>query len=101
VALFRQHSFIASGISSLCWRGDELVDWVSGGRAFALDGTEQRSGVYYAYSFDAAKASPDGRLTCRQQRENRNAMPENFYDSIGVKEIFHLNLWHMQTNRPS
>lgn len=58
--LFKQSSFIATGIWSLCWRGDELVDWVGGGRAFALDGTERRSTVYYGYRFDAATASPDG-----------------------------------------
>jgi hypothetical protein len=59
MAPFRQSSFRASGIRSLCWRGDELVDWV-GGRAFALDGTEGRASVDYAYHFDAATASPDG-----------------------------------------
>ena len=51
MAPFRQYSFSATGIRSLCWRGDELVDWVGGGRALALDGTERRAPVYYAYHF--------------------------------------------------
>ena len=56
------HSFPAKGIRSLCWRGDELIDWVGGGRRFALDGAEHRAAVYYSYVFDAAIASPDGRF---------------------------------------
>lgn len=59
---FVTRSFVAKGIRSLCWRGDELVDWVGGGRRFALDGAEHRATVYYAYRFDAATASPDGRF---------------------------------------
>jgi hypothetical protein len=69
MALFRQHSFPATGIRSLCWRGDELVDWVGGGRAFALDGTEQRASVSYGYRrFDAATASRDGRVAVIYER---------------------------------
>jgi hypothetical protein len=65
---FKQHSFSATGIRSLCWRGDDLVDWVGGGRAFALDGTETPRHVYYAYRFDAATASPDGRTAVIYER---------------------------------
>lgn len=46
---------------SLCWRGDELVDWVSGGRSFALDGRITESRVSYSYRFDNAVMSQDGR----------------------------------------
>lgn len=59
--LFTEHQFAAKGIRSLCWRGDELVDWVSGGNSYSLDGTEHEARVNYAYHFDAATASPDGR----------------------------------------
>jgi hypothetical protein len=62
MALFTQFSFNAAGIRSLCWRGDQLIDWVSGGRVFAADGTEQPAKVRYAYRFDTATASPDGRF---------------------------------------
>src|SRR5262249_14918529 len=68
MALFKQSSFTATGINSLCWRADELVDWVGGGRAFALDGTERSTSVYYAYRFDAATASPDGRFAVIYER---------------------------------
>lgn len=57
----KERAFIAKGVQSLSWRGDELVDWVGGGRAFALDGTESRGRVNYAYRFDAAITSADGR----------------------------------------
>jgi len=65
---FRQYSFAASGIRSLCWRGDELVDWVGGGRTIALDGTERRASVSYADHFDAATASRDGRFAVIYER---------------------------------
>jgi hypothetical protein len=46
-----------------------LVDWISGGRAFALDGTERRGvGHYGYYRFDAATASPDGRFAVIYER---------------------------------
>ena len=60
MSLFTQSSFRATGIRSLCWRGDQLVDWVGGGRTFASDGTERPARVKYSYRFDAATASPDG-----------------------------------------
>jgi hypothetical protein len=68
MALFRQSTFNATGIRSLCWRGDELVDWVGGGRAFTADGTERPAKVNYGYRFDAATASPDGRLVVIHER---------------------------------
>lgn len=70
MALFTQSSFKAAGIRSLCWRGDQLVDWVDGGRAFAADGTEQlaKVRVRWGYRFDAATASPDGRFAVIYER---------------------------------
>lgn len=68
MALFTQSSFSAKGIRSLCWRGDELVDWVGGERVFASDGTERRARVNYAYRFDAVTASPDGRFAVIYER---------------------------------
>jgi hypothetical protein len=62
MALFKQFSFNATDVRSLCWRGDQLIDWVGGGRVFAADGTEHPSNIRYAYGFDAATASPDGRF---------------------------------------
>lgn len=48
---------------SLVWEGDELVDWVGGGRRWRADGTEQSAGVNYAYPFDHAVGSPSGRFS--------------------------------------
>jgi hypothetical protein len=50
----------APGIRSLQWRGDDLVDWVDGGRVVRLDGTTKNRGVLYAFRFDAAVTSPCG-----------------------------------------
>jgi hypothetical protein len=68
MALFTQSSFTATGIQSLCWRGDELIDWVGGGRTFTTDGTERSARVIYGYRFDAATASPDGRFAVIYER---------------------------------
>ena len=68
MAPFTQYEFNAAGVRSLCWRGDELVDWVGGGRAFASDGTERPARVRYSYRFDAATASPDGRFAVIYER---------------------------------
>ena len=68
MALFTQTSFSATGVQSLCWRGDDLVDWVGGGRVFASDGTERPARGRYGYRFDAATASPDGRFAVIYER---------------------------------
>jgi hypothetical protein len=68
MALFTQYEFSAAGVRSLCWRGDELVDWVGGGRVFTPGGTEKPAKVRYAYRFDAATASPDGRFAVIYER---------------------------------
>lgn len=68
------YSFRAPEVRSLCWRGDELVDWVGGGRSFLLDGTERRAPVRYAYRFDAATASPDGRYAVIYERFGTKAL---------------------------
>lgn len=49
--------------SSLAWQGDDLVDWVDGGRRWLPDGTEIPAAVRYAYGFDRAVASPSGRYS--------------------------------------
>jgi hypothetical protein len=74
MALFTQYGFAAANIRSLCWRGDQLVDWVSGCRAFSLDGAEQGAAVHYAYRFDAATASPDGRFAVIYERQGTKGL---------------------------
>lgn len=70
----KQHRFSAKGVRSLAWRGDELVDWVGGGRAFKLDGAEVRAQAYYAYRFDSAIASPDGRYAVLYEKLGTKAL---------------------------
>jgi hypothetical protein len=50
-------------VSSLCWSGDALVDPVGGLVRYALDGTSFDPCVRYAYRFDRAVMSPDGRYS--------------------------------------
>jgi hypothetical protein len=85
MALFNQSSFTATGIRSLCWRGEELVDWVGGCRAFALDGRERPSPVHYAYRFDAATASPDGRYAVIYERLGTKGLL--LHDGKCIREI--------------
>ncbi len=40
-------------VRSLCWRGDELIDW-AGSERYQLDGTSSGLGAIYAYRFDHA-----------------------------------------------
>jgi len=47
-------------VRSLCWHGDELVDWAGGGARFGLDGSMVRAGINWAYRFDNAITSRDG-----------------------------------------
>ncbi|HEX8702914.1 MAG TPA: hypothetical protein VF815_29025 [Myxococcaceae bacterium] len=53
---------------SLCWAGDSLIDWVNGGIQHHLDGSTSDPCVRYAYRFDAAVMSPDGRYAVLYER---------------------------------
>src|SRR5262249_41385425 len=64
----------ASHVSSLVWQGDTLVDWVHGGRVFHLDGTCQEPRIHWAFLFDAACATPDGRFAVIYQRCGTKAL---------------------------
>ncbi|ATB27025.1 hypothetical protein [Melittangium boletus] len=59
---------------SLCWSGDALVDWVSGGLRHGLDGETLDPHVRYGYRFDAAVMSPDGRYTVLHERLGTKAL---------------------------
>src|SRR5688572_248076 len=48
-------------VQSLCWQGDDLVDWVHRGVSYRLDGTSSGPHPTYGYRFDKAVAFPDGR----------------------------------------
>lgn len=58
----------ANDVRSLVWSGDELVDWAGGGARYGLDGSTRRSSVNYAYRFDTAVTSNDGRFSVIYER---------------------------------
>lgn len=65
------HKVLKTGgvpVRSLVWVGDELIDWVLGGTRFGLDGSVHRAGVSYAYRFDAAVATRDGKFAVIYER---------------------------------
>ena len=58
----------AAGVRSLCWRRDELVDWVSGGAVHRLDGTRMPPVYAYSYRFDSAQMAPSGSFAFLYER---------------------------------
>jgi hypothetical protein len=64
----------AKNIRSLCFRGDQLVDWVGGARVFTLDGVEHRAGINFAFRFDATISSNDGRYAVIYERLGTKAL---------------------------
>lgn len=50
----------AKNVRSLCWHGEELVDWVGGGNRYCLNGSTIRRYVNYPYRFNRSVVSPDG-----------------------------------------
>lgn len=66
---------LPSAARSLCWEGDSLVDWSSGGRRLGLDGTVTYRGEGLSYSrFDAAVATPDGRSAVVYERRGTKGL---------------------------
>ena len=55
-----QHKITASGVRSLIWEGDSLIDWVSGGARYSLDGSTESRDFEYDDKFDSAISSPSG-----------------------------------------
>lgn len=74
-------------VQSLCWEGDDLVDWVRGGTRYALDGTIEVAHRSMGYRFDRAVAFPDGRYAV-------------IYEQLGTKGVI-LKEWNVvrQINR--
>ena len=50
----------ADRVRSLSWQGDDLVDWVSGGLVYSLNGETKKRNVNYAYPFNSAVVSSSG-----------------------------------------
>lgn len=50
----------ADKVTSLSWQNDSLIDWVSGGKCYHLNGEIDRPFVRYSYPFDSVVVSPSG-----------------------------------------
>jgi hypothetical protein len=61
-------------IKSLSWCGDELVDIAGGYARYRLDGTVESNRVNYAFSFDQAVTSRDGKYAI-------------IYENLGTKGV--------------
>ncbi|RKG52844.1 hypothetical protein D7X30_33040 [Corallococcus sp. AB011P] len=70
----RQNLKTPGAVSSLCWSGDALVDPVGGLVRYHLDGSTFDPHIRYAYRFDRAVMSPDGRYCV-------------LYESLGTKGL--------------
>jgi hypothetical protein len=55
----RETRIDATAVRSLVWDGDDLIDWVAGGRRYGPDGKVSDPSVTYAYAFDAAATLQD------------------------------------------
>jgi len=53
----------ANGVRSLVWDGESVVDWVSGGKRYRLNGDIVSASVRYAYRFDAAVSLVDSNFS--------------------------------------
>jgi len=58
---FTERTIETNGVRSLAWDGDCVVDWVSGGHRYGIDGSITERLVNYAYKFDASIISPSGK----------------------------------------
>lgn len=61
-------------VHTLNWEGDELVDWVGGGRRFSLGKSIRESNVHYAYRFDRAAVISGGEFVV-------------LYEALGTKGL--------------
>jgi hypothetical protein len=64
----------APGISSLCWCGDELVDFVDGGVRYRLDGSKSARLFEARPDFDAAICSDDEKFVVLYQRRGEKGL---------------------------
>jgi hypothetical protein len=71
---FEEYNIKAKSVKSLCWQKDSLIDWVSGGVIYHLDGKVQPRAVNYAYRFTSAVNSPSGKYAV-------------IYEKLGTKAL--------------
>jgi hypothetical protein len=59
---------LKSPVSSLVWKGDDLVDLTRGGESYSLDGSHRMAKLYWGFRFDAALTSPSGQYSVIYER---------------------------------
>jgi len=71
---FSRQMIPAKNVALLTWCGNTLVDWVSAGAVYHLDGTCRESRSHWGFPFNAAHATPDGRFAVVYQRQGTKAL---------------------------
>ncbi len=98
----------AERVRSLVWRGDDLVDWASGGAVHGLDGESSSGPVNYAHPFDAAVAEPEGEWAILYTRLGTKALLLRFGNVVREidRSFYHATryeypvcLWRSTTGR--
>ncbi len=64
----------APDVKSLVWSGDTLVDWISGGDTYSLEGASEASRVHYPYTFNEAISSRSGKYVVLVSRRSTKAL---------------------------
>ena len=82
---FSRYAIPAPNVASLSWCGDTLIDFVRGGICFHMDGTSTTQRVNWAFPFDAASATSDGRFAIIYQRLGPKALL--LHDGKLVREL--------------
>jgi len=73
---FKEYKIKAEGVKSLCWKGDDLVDWVGGGVIYPIDRKYDHSHrLSYPYRrFDSAIMSPSGKYSVIYEKRGTKAL---------------------------
>jgi hypothetical protein len=77
----------AKGVRSLVWSGNSLVDWVSGGVRYELDGTRESARRSIGYRFDAALVSRSGAHVAIYERLGTKGLLVSAADCTLLREL--------------
>jgi hypothetical protein len=58
----------ANYLKTICWSNDAIIDWVSAGKLYPLDGKEKQLKYYYPFNFDSSIISSDGQYAFIYQK---------------------------------
>lgn len=77
----------AKATKSLAWHGTTLVDWVSDGAGYELDGTLHRPLISHGDRFDAALVSPSGAFVAIYEKLGTKALLVRSSDGSLLREL--------------